>query len=64
MFYTNAYPTNAQQAGGDINTSIHDFIIRKGTWTQDTNASQPTRSHKALRNVTNRLSNLAAKLTG
>ncbi len=64
MFYTNSNNTYIQQAGADINTGIHNHILNKGLWTQETNTYQLTRSQKAPKGANNWLTNLAARLIG
>ena len=64
MFYTNTNNTYIQQAGTDINTSIHDHLLRKSVWTQGAGNYQPTRSHKASKGSNNWLSKLVASLIG
>lgn len=51
MSYTNSPDYTIQQVrwgqSADINTSIHDQILRKAAFTQDTGKVQPARSRKA-----------------
>ena len=64
MFYTNSNNYTIQQAGTDINTSIHDHLLRKSVLTQGANTYQPIRSRKARKGSNNWLINLVAHPTG
>lgn len=64
MFYTNTNNTNIQQAGADINTSIHDHLLHKAVWTQNADTYQLIRSHRAPKGSSNWLTNLVARLIG
>lgn len=67
MSYTNSHDYTIQQVGwgqsAEINTSIHDHILRKAAFTQDAGKYQPARSRKApSRGITRAIQGLFSSL--